>query len=67
MKNENRLFVIPLEMENHNPEDITREAAQQICSLFDLLIEQQKQEKAERKVHHEKPCEYTEDMEDRAD
>lgn len=66
MKDENRLFVIPVAMENRDPDDIAREAAQRFCSLFDHLVAQQKQEKTERKDQDEKSCEHTENMEDRA-
>lgn len=40
MENNNKLFVIPLDMENRDPQDIARDASKQIVLLMDQLIKQ---------------------------
>ena len=38
MENKSRLFIIPVEMENREPIDIARDAADKIGLLMDLLV-----------------------------
>ena len=40
MENGNNLFVIPVDMENRNPQDIARDAANKIVLLMDQLMKQ---------------------------
>ena len=40
MENDNKLFVIPVDMENRNPQDIARDAANKIVLLMDQLMKQ---------------------------
>ena len=40
MENNNKLFVIPVDMENRVPQDIARDAANKIVALMDQLMEQ---------------------------
>ena len=45
METENKnIHVIKLDMENRPPEDIARDAALQIATLFDHLVEKQKKQ-----------------------
>ena len=44
MKQNSQIYVIGLNMENHSVEEIAREAALRIDSLFEQLIKEQKQE-----------------------
>jgi len=40
MENNNKLFVIPVDMENRDPQDIARDAANKIVVLMDQLMKQ---------------------------
>ena len=40
MENNNKLFVIPVDMENRDPQDIARDASKQIVLLMDQLMKQ---------------------------
>ena len=40
MENDNKVFVIPVDMENRNPQDIARDAANKIVLLMDQLMKQ---------------------------
>ena len=40
MENNNKLFVIPVDMENRDPQDIARDAANKIVALMDQLMKQ---------------------------
>lgn len=42
MENKSKLFIIPVEMENREPIDIARDAADKIGLLLDLLVKQMK-------------------------
>lgn len=46
MKDNQRIFVIGVDMDNRSAEDIARDAAQQIAKIADALIAKQNQEKA---------------------
>lgn len=50
MDKNSQIYVIGLEMENRSAEDIAREAAMRIDSLFERLIKEQKQKE---KTDHE--------------
>ena len=39
----NRLFAVEVDMENHSPEEIARDAVMQINALFDRLIKEQQE------------------------
>lgn len=49
MENDNRLFVITVDMENRDPKDIARDAAIKICDLMDQLVKKQETEAGEKK------------------
>ena len=40
MENNNKLFVIPVDMENRDSQDIARDASKQIVLLMDQLMKQ---------------------------
>ena len=50
MKDNSRLFVIPVDMENRDPEDIARDAAEKIGALFDRLVAQMKEEQEKQET-----------------
>ena len=50
MKDNSRLFVIPVDMENRDPEDIARDAAEKIGALFDRLIAQMNEEQEKKET-----------------
>ena len=52
MDRNSQIYVIGLEMENRSAEDIAREAAMRIDSLFERLIKEKKQKE---KADHENP------------
>ena len=39
----NRLFAVEVDMENRTPEEIAKDAALQIGTLFDMLIKEQRE------------------------
>lgn len=41
----NNIYVLSVDMEDRNVEDIAQDAATQIVELFDKLVEEQEQEK----------------------
>lgn len=47
-KIENRIFVVEVRMEGRTPEDIARDAVQQIGAIFDKLVEKQNEKKIEK-------------------
>lgn len=48
MENNNKLFVIPVDMENRDPQDIARDAANKIVALMEQMNKSQgKQEHKE--------------------
>ena len=49
MENKSKLFVIPVEMENREPIDIARDAAEKIGLLMDLLVTQMKDDQDPQK------------------
>lgn len=44
-----RIFVISVQMEGRIPEDIARDAAKQIVTLFDKLVEKKNEQKKEKR------------------
>lgn len=48
MQDNQRIFVLGVDMENRSAEDIARDAAQQIAKITDALIAKQNQEKADK-------------------
>ena len=49
MDNKTKLFVIPIEIENREPIDIAKDAAEKIGLLMDLLLKHMKDDEATQK------------------
>lgn len=49
MENKSKLFVIPVEMENRDPKDVARDAAERIVLLMDMLVKQMQDDQGTQK------------------
>ena len=54
MENNNKLFVIPVDMENRDSQDIARDASKQIVLLMDQLMKQMNGNREQQKHKEQK-------------